>query len=129
MIARFDRGVVLTSGSLLALAGAIVASLFIDSATARGVLIGGALGVANLLIGAHFTNKSLAGEPGAALVSIAAGFGARFMVLIALLTLFTFATGLGVSPAAFGFTFVAFVFVYFGIESAIALRFQRQEAA
>ncbi len=129
MIARFDRAAVVVAASACVVVAAVVASMSLESATVRGVLIGGALGVANLLVGAHFTNRSLAGEPGDALVHIAAGFGARFIVLVALLALFTFATGLGVSPAAFGFTFVAFVFVYFGIESAIALRFQRQEAA
>lgn len=129
MIARFDRAGVLVAISALVVTAAVVVSISLESAALRGVLIGAALGVANLLVGAHFTNRSLAGRPGDALVHIAAGFGARFIVLVTLLALFTFATGLGVSPAAFGFTFVAFVFVYFGIESAIALRFQRQEAA
>lgn len=129
MIARFDRAGVLVAISALVVIAAIAVAISLESAAVRGLLIGGALGVANLLVGAHFTNRSLAGRPGDALVHIAAGFGARFIVLVALLALFTFATGLGVSPAAFGFTFVAFVFVYFGIESAIALRFQRQEAA
>jgi len=129
VIARFDRAGVLVAISALVVIAAIAVAISLESAAVRGLLIGGALGVANLLVGAHFTNRSLAGRPGDALVHIAAGFGARFIVLVALLALFTFATGLGVSPAAFGFTFVAFVFVYFGIESAIALRFQRQEAA
>ncbi len=129
MIARFDRAAVLATGSALVVIAAVFVAMYLESATVRGLLIGGALGLANLLIGAHFTSRSLAGQPGDALVHIAAGFGVRFIVLVALLALFTFATGLGVSPAAFGFTFVAFVFVYFGIESAIALRFQRQEAA
>ena len=108
---------------------ALVISLLVQGAVTRGILIGAAFGLVNLIVGAHFTRKALAGEPGAVLVNIAAGFGARFIVMIALLVLFTYASALGVSPAAFGFTFLAFVFVYFGIEAAIAFRLLNREAA
>lgn len=122
------------TGPLLAVSAAIVvvavvASVLVSSPVVRGVVIGAALGAVNLILGSHLTRRSVAGEPGAVLTGIAAGFGARFVALIVLLAMFTFAPGLGVSPAAFGFTFVAFVFVHFAFESAFALRLQRQEAA
>src|SRR5690606_29799446 len=108
---------------------AVVASVAVPAATTRGILLGAALGVANLLLGAHVTRRAFQAEPGAVLTSIVAGFGVRFFVLVGLLALFTFADGLGVSPAAFGFTFLAFVFVHLALESSFALRLQRQEAA
>ncbi|HET8929139.1 MAG TPA: hypothetical protein VFN21_00640 [Acidimicrobiales bacterium] len=129
MSARVDRATVLFVGSALLVVVAVLASMAVDSATTRGLLIGASLGLVNMILGSYFTSRSLAGEPGAVLINIAAGFGARFMVLIGLLAVFTFVTSLGVSPAAFGFTFLALMFVYFGIEAALALRFQRREAA
>lgn len=129
MTTRLDdvRTVSTVSGVLVALG--LVGAFATSSATARGLLVGAALGLVNLVLGVFFTRRSLAGEPGAVLVNIAAGFGARFIVLIGLLTVFSFVPALGVSPAAFGFTFVAGIFLYFGIEAAVALRFQRREAA
>jgi hypothetical protein len=126
---RIDRTSTLFIGAALVVLAAVAASVAVDGAALRGVLIGASLGLVNLVLGAHFTSRSLAGEPGAVLVNIAAGFGARFLVLIGLLAVFTFVSGLGVSPAAFGFTFVVLMFVYFGIEATLALRFQRREAA
>lgn len=129
MTARPERTPLLLVGSALAVVVAVVVAVAIEGATARGIVIGGTLGMVNMIVGTHFTSRSLEGEPGAVLVNIAAGFGARFLVLIGLLGLFTFVPDLAVSPAAFGFTFVVLMFVYFGIEAALALRFQRREAA
>lgn len=129
MIAKLDRPASLAAIASALVLVAIVGSVLSTDATVRGLLIGGCLGVVNLVLGMHFTRKSLRGEPGAVLVNIAAGFGVRFLVLMALLVVFTFVTTLGVSPAAFGFTFVTFVFVYFGIESVMAVRLLGREAA
>lgn len=129
MTALLDRPVRLVVVSVGLLAVAVAVCVAIDDPTVRGVAIGAALGLVNLLVGASFTRRALAGEQGAVLVNIAAGFGARFVVLVGLMMLFTFATGLGVSPAAFGFTFLAFVFVYFGIEAVVAARLLGREAA
>lgn len=129
MIDALDRPVPVAAISVALVLAAVLAPLALADPAARGVVIGAALGLVNLILGTHLTQRSLEGEPGTALLGVVAGFAARFFVLVALLGVFTYATGLAVSPAAFGFTFVAFVFVYFGIESAVALRFQRREAA
>lgn len=124
-----DRIGPMAAVSAALVAAAVVVSFVLDDPVGRGIVIGAALGVANFLIGLHFTRRSLGGDPGAVLVNIAAGFGARFFVLIGLLVVFTFVTTMGVSPAAFGFTFVGLLFVYFGAEFMLALRVQRGEAA
>lgn len=129
MIARIDRNLAVFGGAALIMLATFVGAVAIEGTTARGLVIGVGLGAVNTVLGTYFTTRAFAGEPGAVLVTIGVGFGARFMVLIALLTTFTFVPGLGVSPAAFGFTFVVLMFIYFGIESALALRYQRREVA
>ncbi len=117
----------LIAASIVVIGIGVALSIATDDHLLRGVLIGGALGIVNLLIGSYFTQRALHGEPGAVMINIAAGFAARFLVLASLL--FVFTVGDAVSPAGFGLTFLAFVFVYFAIEFTLAFRMKVQKPA
>lgn len=124
-----DRTGPLLAVSAVLVAVAVIVPLIVTGAVVRGVVIGTALGLVNLLIGSRVVRQMSADDPQMAMAGIAVGFTGRFVVLVALLALFTFVPATGVSVAAFGFTFVGFVFVNFAVEAASALRLQRQEAA
>lgn len=121
-----NLGPILGCSALVFLGGLVVAIVSTDHVV-RGLAIGGSLGIVNLLLGSYFTRRALLGEPGAVMVSIAAGFAARFLVLAGLL--FAFTVGDAVSPAAFGLTFLAFVFAYFAVEFTLAFRMKVSKPA
>lgn len=79
-----------------------------------GVVIGGALGVVNLLVGSLVTRRVLHKGIDAVMANIAGGFGLRLVLLVVLFLVFR-ATA-AVSAPAFGLTFVGFVFVYLAVE-------------
>ncbi len=87
---------------------------------ARGSAIGAALGIVNLVVGTAVMNRVLRTRPADVMLVIGGGFGARMFLLAGLLSIFAFTTG--VSPAAFGFTFIGFVILYFAVEITMAAR-------
>jgi hypothetical protein len=106
---------VMLSGGFLAL---VVAMSFVfvsfDSAAVRGVAVGAALGIANLVVGLFVTRRALSKGMHSATNTLIAGFGVRFVLLVALFLLFEQTTA--IDAAAFGLTFVAFFFVYLAAE-------------
>jgi hypothetical protein len=102
-----------------------VSSVFVtfDSAAVRGVAIGLALGVVNIVVGLLVTRWSMrSGGIKSAMGTIAGGFGARLLVLVTLFLVFRQSTT--VSAAAFALTFVAFFFVYLALEIVMIDRFR-----
>ena len=118
-----QRGLVLTGGFIVLVAALSAALVKFDSAGARGVAVGVALGLVNLVVGSLLTRRTLRKEGmTSATANIVGGFGVRLVVLVALFLLFKQSSA--VSATAFALTFVAFFFVYLAVEILMVERFR-----
>lgn len=110
---------------LVAVASAVVIDF--DVAAVRGIAIGAALGVVNLVAGLAVTRRSLQYGVKALTATLALGFGARLIVLVSLFLLFQQTTA--VDAAAFGLTFIVFFFVYLAVEMVMIEQLRGREVA
>ncbi len=110
----------------LVVAGAAVC-LLTQSAVVRGAAIGVVLGLVNLWVGLTFLQRVLQSRTGDMMQLIAFGFVARLAVLLGMLGVVGMTTA--ISATAFGFSFLALVVIYFGIEISMAVRWQDRIAA
>ncbi len=109
------RGLLAAAGFVVLVAAVAAAFVSFDGAAVRGVAIGAALGIVNLVVSLALTKRSLrTGGPRSAIATITGGFGARLVLLVALSLVFMQISA--VDAAAFGLTFVAFFFVYLAAE-------------
>jgi hypothetical protein len=111
------RGLLVALGFIVL--AAAVSALFVnfDGASARGVAIGAALGIANVVVGLVLTRRSLHKGIRSATTVAMGGFGVRMVLLVTLFLVFKQTTT--VDAAAFGLTFVTFFFVYLAAEIVI----------
>lgn len=114
-------------GSLAVLAVGAALCVVASSPVTRGFVIGAALGIVNLWLGLALLHRCLRTPKGDIMIVVAIGFGARLVVMLAMLAVVG-ATA-AVSAPAFGFTFLGFVIVYFGIEVLMATRMQEWSVA
>lgn len=108
-------GLMMVGGFVVLLVAASLA--FVDlsgDGVGAGVGIGAALGLVNLAVGSLVTRRSLRHGMKSVTTTLVGGFGARLVVLVALFLVFQ--QSHAVDPAAFGLTFMAFFFVYLGVE-------------
>ena len=121
------RGLLVTGGFIILLVVVSLVFVRFSSAGARGVAIGAALGIVNLFAGLFFTRRSMRHGIKSTTATIAGGFGARLVVLVALFLAFRGSST--VDAAAFGLTFVAFFFVYLATEIVMIERHRAPEPA
>ena len=108
------RGLLVTGGFVVLVAAVSLFFVSFSSASARGVALGAALGIVNLVVGLIVTRRSMRQGVTSTTATVAGGFGARLVVLVALFLAFRGSST--VDAAAFGLTFVAFFFVYLAAE-------------
>ena len=98
----------------------LVAIVDLDREGMRGTAIGAGLGLTNLFVGYLVIRRTLRRGIKAAMATVAGGFIARLLV-VAVLTILFQRTG-AADPAAFALTFLAFFFVYVGVEVLLVER-------
>lgn len=98
----------------------LVAIVDMDREGMRGTAIGAGLGLTNLVVGYLVIRRTLRRGIKAAMATVAGGFIARLLVVAVLTVLFQ-RTG-AADPAAFALTFLAFFFVYVGVEVLLVER-------
>lgn len=98
----------------------LVAIVDLDREGVRGTAIGAGLGLTNLVVGYLVIRRTLPRGIKAAMATVAGGFIARLLVVAVLTVLFQ-RTG-AADPAAFALTFLAFFFVYVGVEVLLVER-------
>lgn len=108
------QGLLVAGGFIVLVAAMSLFFVSFSSASARGVAVGAALGIVNLIVGLFFTRRSMRHGITSTTATIVGGFGARLVVLVALFLAFRGSST--VDAAAFGLTFVIFFFVYLAAE-------------
>ena len=108
------RGLMVAVGFVVLAAALSVLFINFDSAAARGVAIGAALGIINIGVGLFVTKRALVKGQQSAMTTAVAVFGARLVLLVALFLAFKQTST--VDAAAFGLTFVTLFFVYLAAE-------------
>jgi hypothetical protein len=108
------RGLLVAVGFIVLVAAVSALFLSFDSASARGMAIGAALGIVNVAVGLVLTRRSMHKGIRSATATAMGGFGIRMVLLVALFLVFKQTTT--VDAAAFGLTFVTFFFVYLAAE-------------
>jgi hypothetical protein len=121
------RALLLSGGFVAIVVAAAAAFVKFDSAAGRGVLIGVALGVVNLVAGVLVTRHSLqTGGIKTTTSTMLGGFAIRLALLVILF--FVFQHTAAVSAAAFALAFVAFFFVYVAAEIVMVERLKAGHA-
>jgi zinc transporter ZupT len=109
-----SRALVLTGGLVVLVAALSAIFVSFDSAGVRGIAIGVALGIANLVAGLWFTRRSLHKNMTRVTGTLLGGFSIRLIVLVALF--FVFQQTSGIDAPAFALSFVVLFFVYLAAE-------------
>lgn len=105
-----SRGLLLTGGVLALAAAVSVVFLTFNGAGARGIAVGIALGIVNLVAGLLLTRRSLHRDMMQVTGTVLGGFAARLAVVVGLF--FIFKQTSTIDAPAFALSFVAFFFVY-----------------
>ena len=120
MSAIGKRGLLLSIGFVALIAAAAGALVSFNGAAARGVALGVALGIVNLVAGLLVTRRSLDSGIKSVTGMITLGFGIRLIVIVTLFMIFRHSST--ISASAMGLTFVAFFFVYLAAEIVMVER-------
>lgn len=121
------QGLLMIGGFIVLLLITSVSFVKLDGNGVRGAAAGAALGLTNLAVGYLLTRRALRRGMKSATATLAGGFVARLLVLVALMLIFE-RTNI-VNPAAFALTFLVFFFVYIGVELILVERSGTRRAA
>jgi hypothetical protein len=113
-------GLILAAAFVVLLLVVLIASVELNEESVRGVLVGAGLGLLNLGLGYPIMRRALRQGTKQALMTVAGGMIARLVLVAGLMILFQ-QTGTA-DPAAFALTFLAFFFVYLGVEVLLVER-------
>jgi zinc transporter ZupT len=122
-----SRALLLTGGLVVLVAALSAIFVSFDSAGVRGIAIGVALGIANLVAGLFFTRRSLHKNMTRVTGTLLGGFSIRLVVLVALF--FVFQQTSTIDAPAFALSFVVLFFVYLAAEIVMIERAQPSRTA
>ena len=114
------QGLLMVGGFIVLLVGATVAVVEPDQQGVRGAAVGAGLGLVNLVVGYLVMRRALRRGMKSAMATLAGGFLARLVVVVALMLVFRRTET--IDEAAFALTFLVFFFVYLGVELLLVER-------
>jgi hypothetical protein len=114
------QGLLMVAGFVVLLVGATVAVVEPDRQGVRGAAVGAGLGLVNLVVGYLVMRRALRRGMKSAMATLAGGFLARLVVVVALMLVFRRTET--IDEAAFALTFLVFFFVYLGVELLLVER-------
>lgn len=115
-----SRALWLTVGFVVLVAATAAVFVSFNGAGVRGIAIGVALGLANLVAGLAFTRRSLHKDMTRVTGTLLGGFSVRLVVLVALF--FAFQQASTIDAPAFALAFMALFFVYLAAEIVMVER-------
>lgn len=115
-----SQGLLMVGAFIALLVGTTVAVVEPDRQGARGAAVGAGLGLVNLGVGYLVIRRALRRGMQSAMATLAGGFMARLIVVVALMLVFRRTDT--IDEAAFALTFLVFFFVYLGVELLLVER-------
>jgi hypothetical protein len=117
-------GLAMVGGLIVLLVAASAVFIKADREGLRGTAVGAGLGLLNLAVGYLVTRRALRRGMKSAMTTLLTGFLARLLAVVGLMVVFQRTKA--ADPVAFALVFLAFFFVYLGIEVVLVERSLRE---